>query len=252
MVKNPNYKNSDKSVFFKIQSQETDRIDSFGYKTNKTGFSVGTEFEYFNDLNLGLQTSTFYEDMETDGSASAKQKSQAGTYLDTFIGASFDYDKRNQKFKTSKGFRSIYNLDLPILSETNTLTNTYRYNFYTDLFEDNITSTSLMFKTSNSLTNDNIKLSERLFIPSRRLRGFENGKIGPKDGEDFIGGNFMSSINFNSTIPQLFPNAQNFDFVFFVDVANVWGVDYDSSLDEDNDVRSSIGIVLTGLLWLDL
>ena len=247
MVNNPNYNNSDKSVFFKIQSQETDRIDSFGYKTNKTGFSVGTEFEYFNDLNLGVQTSTFYEDMETDSTASAKQKSQAGTYLDTFIGASFDYDKRNQKFKTSKGFRSIYNLDLPILSETNTLTNTYRYNFYTDLFEDNITSTSLMLKTSNSLTNDNIKLSERLFIPSRRLRGFENGKIGPKDGEDFIGGNFMSSINFNSTIPQLFPNAQNFDFVFFVDVANVWGVDYDSSLDEDNDVRSSIGI---GVDWL--
>ncbi len=247
MLNNPNYKNSDKSVFFKIQSQETDRMESFGYKTNKTGFSVGTEFEYFNDLNLGLETSTFYEDMETDGTASAKQKSQAGTYLDTFIGASFDYDKRNQKFKTSKGFRSIYNLDLPILSETNTLTNTYRYNFYTDLFEDNITSTNIMFKASNSLTNDNIKLSERLFVPSRRLRGFENGKIGPKDGEDFIGGNFMSSINFNSTIPQLFPNAQNFDFVFFVDVANVWGVDYDSSLDENNDIRSSIGI---GVDWL--
>jgi len=247
MVINPNYKNSDKSLFFKIQSQETDRLDSFGYKTNKTGFSIGTEFEYFNDLNLGLETSTFYEDMETDGTASAKQKSQAGTYFDTFIGASFDYDKRNQKFKTSKGFRSIYNLELPVLSDTNTFTNTYRYNFYTDLFEDNITSTSLMFKASNSLTNDNIKLSERLFIPSRRLRGFENGKIGPKDGEDFIGGNFMSSINFNSTIPQLFPNAQNFDFVFFIDVANVWGVDYDSSLDENNDIRSSIGI---GVDWL--
>ena len=63
MVKNPNYKNSDKSVF-QNQSQETDRIDSFGYKTNKTGFSVGTEFEYFNDLNLGVETSTFYEDMK--------------------------------------------------------------------------------------------------------------------------------------------------------------------------------------------
>ena len=185
--------------------------------------------------------------METDSSASSKQKSQAGTYIDTFVGASFDYDKRNQKFKTSKGFRSIYNLDLPVLSDTNTLTNTYRYNFYTELFEDNITSTSLMFKASNSLSNDNIKLSERLFIPSRRLRGFENGKIGPKDGEDFVGGNFISSLNFNSTIPQLFPNAQNFDFVFFVDMANVWGVDYDSSLDEDNDVRSSIGI---GVDWL--
>ena len=224
-INNPNYLNSDKEVFLKLQSQEIDRLDAFGYKTNKNGFSIGTRFEYLRDLNLGLETSTFYEDMETDGTASKKQKDQAGNYLDTFIGASFDYDKRNQKFKTSKGFRSIYNLDLPVISETNTLTNTYRYSYYTELFEENLTSASLMFKSSNSLTNDNIKLSERLFVPSRRLRGFENGKIGPKDGEDFIGGNFISSINFNSTIPQLFPNAQNFDFVFFLDVANVWGVD---------------------------
>ncbi len=246
-VTNPNYKNTDKEVFLKLQSQEIDRLEAFGYKTNKNGFAVGTRFEYFNNFNLGLDTSVFYEKMETDGTASKKQKDQAGDYFDSFVGASFDYDKRNQKYKTSKGFRSIYNLDLPIISETNTLTNTYRYNYYTELYENNITSASILFKASNSITDENIKLSERLFIPSRRLRGFENGKIGPKDGEDFIGGNFMSSLNLNTTIPQLFPNAQNFDFVFFIDVANVWGVDYDSSLDKDNDLRSSIGI---GVDWL--
>ena len=31
-------------------------------------------------------------------------------------------------------------------------------------------------------------ISERLFIPSNRLRGFEGGKVGPKDGNDFVGG----------------------------------------------------------------
>ena len=140
----------------------------------------------------------------------------------------------------------VYNLDLPVISETNTLTNTYRYSYYTELFEENLTSTSLMFKSSNSLTNDNIKLSERLFVPSRRVGALKMVDWS-KDGEDFIGGNFISSINFNSTIPQLFPNAQDFDFVFFLDVANVWGVDYDSSLDEDNDIRSSIGLAID---WL--
>ena len=48
--------------------------------------------------------------------------------------------------------------------------------------------------------------------------------------------------NFNTTIPQLFPNAQNFDFLFFIDAANVWGVDYDSSIDTSNSLRSSIGL----------
>ena len=46
-------------------------------------------------------------------------------------------------------------------------------------------------------------------------------------------------------MPQLFQNSQNTDFVIFLDAANVWGVDYDSSLDK-NDIRSSIGI---GLDW---
>ena len=29
-------------VFAKIQSQEDDQLEDFGYKTNKTGFEIGT------------------------------------------------------------------------------------------------------------------------------------------------------------------------------------------------------------------
>ena len=35
-------------------------------------------------------------------------------------------------------------------------------------------------KVQVSLSSDDIKLSERLYIPGKRLRGFETGKIGPK------------------------------------------------------------------------
>ena len=54
----------------------------------------------------------------------------------------------------------------------------------------------------------------------------------------------MNALNFNTTIPQLLPSAENFDFSFFIDVANVWGVDYDSSLNKNNDFRSSTGIAV--------
>ena len=89
-------------------------------------------------------------------------------------------------------------------------------------------------------------MSERLIIPSRRLRGFERGKVGPKDGEDFIGGNYITALNLNTTLPQLFPNLQNLDATVFFDAANIWGVDYDSSLSDADKIRSSIGI---GLDW---
>jgi outer membrane protein insertion porin family len=104
-----------------------------------------------------------------------------------------------------------------------------------------------MLKSANSLTNDNIKLSERINIPSKKLRGFESGRVGPKDGDDFIGGNFAAAINFSSTLPQLFEESQNVDFSFFFDVANIWGVDYDNSLDDEGSIRSSTGIALD---WL--
>ena len=84
-VKNPNFKNSDKSVNFNVQSLETDKLTDSGYKTNKTGFGFGTNFEYQDDVFIGLGQDSYYEKIETNNSASASQKSQAGNYWDTFL-----------------------------------------------------------------------------------------------------------------------------------------------------------------------
>ena len=245
-ISNPNYKNTDKSIFFNVQALEIDRIADFGYKTNKTGFEIGTNFEYLEDLNLGLSSRSFIEKIDTDSTASARQQAQEGNYWDTFVKFRFNYDKRNQRFRPNDGYLSDLTIDLPLISDSNTLTNSYTYKVYTDLYENNVTSLSFYIETANSVTNDDIKLSERLYIPSRKLRGFESGKIGPKDGNDFIGGNFATAINFNSTLPVIFENAQNLDASIFVDIANLWGVDYDSSIDDSNRIRSSIGI---GIDW---
>ncbi len=240
---NPNYKNTDRSIYVSAEAIELDNYDTFGYKTNKTGISFGTNFEYYDDFYLGLGNSNFYEKIETNSTASARQQAQEGNYWDSFLKLDFNLDKRNQKFQTSSGFRSFYSLDIPIISDTNTLKNYYNYSYYFDLFEKNISGISFYFETANSLNNKDIKLSERISIPSRRLRGFESGRVGPKDGDDFIGGNYAYSLNFSSTIPQLFEESQNVDFLFFTDIADIWGVDYDSSLD-NNKIRSSIGLAL--------
>ena len=74
----------------------------------------------------------------------------------------------------------------------------------------------MLLKTTNSITGDDVKLSERLNVPSNRLRGFESGKVGPKDGNDFIGGNYVYALNATTTMPQLFQNLQNLDLSFFL------------------------------------
>jgi len=245
-ISNPNFKNSDKSLDLSIQSSVTDRLSTFGYKSNVTGFSLGTKFEYLDDLKLGLSTKNTIEKITVDSTASTRQKTQEGNYFDSFFGLEFIYDKRNQKFQTTDGFFSNYSLDLPIISETNTLANSYNYKIFKELYENNISTFSILLQSSNSISGDDIKLSERLYVPGRRLKGFEAGKVGPKDGSDFIGGNYVSSINATTTIPMFLENLQTVDIVLFADAANIWGVDYNSSLDKDG-IRSSVGVALD---WL--
>lgn len=247
IVENPNFKNSDKSLNLKVESSEIDRLTGQGFKSNRTGFSTGTRFEYYDNLFLGLSLENFAEKVTVTSAASDKQKKNAGNYFDSFLGINFDYDKRNQKFATTSGFFSNYSIDIPLFSETGTLNNSYNYKIFSELYENNVTTASILLKSSFSLNGEDIKLSERLFVPGNRLRGFERGKIGPKDGSDYIGGNYLTAINFTSTIPKLLENTQNMDVSIFFDAANLWGVDYDSSIEENSEIRSSVGL---GLNWL--
>ena len=246
-VNNPNFLNSDKSLSFTLEASELNKFTDYGYKTSRTGFLISSNFEYYDDFRLGIGTSNYYQKIETDSTASESQKKQRGDYFDTYLKFDFDYDKRNQKYQTTSGFRSLYSIDLPVISETFSLINTYNYSYYTELYENNLSSLSLSLSSINSLNGKDVKLSERVYIPSSKLRGFKYGAVGPKDGDDYIGGNFVSTINLISTLPQLLENSQNTDFSFFVDIANIWGVDYSSVINDSNEIRSSIGLALD---WL--
>ena len=171
-------------------------------------------------------------------------KKQEGTYFTSTFGYSLDYDKRNQRFQTSEGFRSKFSQKIPLISESNTLVNGYQIDSYYTL-SDFTTSLGLYLRAANGLSDD-IRISERLKLPRKRLRGFESGKIGPVDAKDYVGGNYAASLNFQSNLPFLFPSFQSVDFNYFIDAGSVWGVDYSSSVGDSRHLRSSFGV---GLEW---
>ena len=243
-LNDPNYKGSNKSLKFSLESRVTDNLKNYGYKSNKTGFSIGSGFEFYDNLYLNIGSSVFAEKLTTDTTASASLKKQKGSFFDTFLNYTFDYDLRDQKFQPTDGFRSRFTQNVPLISESYTLTNTYDLKFYNQWLNENVASYGIYASTTSSLSGKNIKLSDRLFLPSRRLRGFESGKIGPKDGTDFVGGNYALAFNAATTVPQILPSFQNTNFSIFFDAANVWGVDYFNGDDEGNEIRSSIGIAI--------
>ena len=126
------------------------------------------------------------------------------------------------------------------------MTNTFTYTAYKTLNEKDqmIGRLSFYFKTANSLDSSDVRISKRPNIPYRKLRGFEKGKIGPIDNSDYIGGNYVSAFNLSTNLPGLLSSYENIDLSYFIDMGNVWGVDYDDALDDSGKLRSSTGISL--------
>ena len=241
-VLNPNYNNSDKSIKTVFESSTSDFMSTGGYKTSRTGISIGTEFEQFSDLFVNFELSNYYEDLETASSATEIVKKQEGNYFENLLTYQISYNKLDQNFKPSDGSITKFSQTLPLYANDVAVENKFTRAMYHPLTDNIIVSANLFLKTINSL-DDDVRVSKRVNVPGRRLRGFESGKIGPKDGSQYIGGNYASSLNLNSTLPNVFFENENVDFNFFIDLANVWEVDYNNSLDS-NKIRSSTGFAV--------
>ena len=239
---NPNYKNSDKSLKTEFESSTDDFLTVSGYKTSRLGFSLGTEFEQKNDLFVNLEFSNFYEDLETSSSATDIIKRQEGNYIENLLSYTISYNKLDQNFQPSDGFINKFSQTLPIYSDDSSVENSFTTAIYQSIDDNLILSAKFYLQTINSF-DDNVRVSKRVFIPGNRLRGFEVGKIGPKDGVQYVGGNYASALNLGSTLPNILFENEDIDLNFFLDLANVWEVDYNSELDS-NKLRSSVGLAV--------
>jgi len=112
---------------------------------------------------------------------------------------------------------------------------------YHDFSEDIIGSLKFYARSMNGIDSD-VRLTERLYLPRRRLRGFDVFSVGPKDGDDYIGGNYTTALSAEAQLPNLLPEQYRTDFNVFLDTGNVWAVDYDNTIDETNTIRSALGI----------
>ena len=237
----PNYNSSDKSLRLNLSRASNDYLSSSGYENTITNFTLGTSFEYKQDLFFTPLIVLESEDLKTNTNASTALKKQDGNYNNVELDYNFFYDKRDKTFRPTDGYYSSFDQTLPLLSNDYSISNKYDYRFYHKLSENMISNISFHISAINSLEGSNVRVSDRLFLSSRKLRGFEPGKIGPKDNLDFIGGNYTSAMSFSSTLPSILPTMESIDFSLFIDAGNIWGVDYDSSLD-NSKIRSSTGL----------
>ncbi len=243
-VNNPNFNYSGRSLITNIERVTIDKLSDSGYESSKTGFSLGTSFEKNENLFFSPGVSTYFERISTNSSASASLKKQEGSYFENKFSYTLDYDLRNQKFRTTDGIRSIFNQSVPLISDDFALSNSYEFKKWHELENSMVVDINFYGKAINSLTDEDVRVSNRLGLSSSRMRGFETGKIGPRDGNDYVGGNYAAAINLSTTLPMLLESFENIDMKYFIDAGNVWGVDYSDTVDESNSIRSSTGLTV--------
>ena len=239
----PNFNNTDNTLFTSLKSSTTDLLTDSGYKTSELGFSLGTKFEQFMNIFLSPEIDFLIEDLETSNKASDTLKKQEGSYKDLYFNYTINQDLRDKRFRAESGYQTFFSQEIPLISDTAEFANAFEISKYKKLSTklDTVGKISFYAKTITGLSDD-VRISKRLGIPSNKLRGFEKGRVGPVDNNDYIGGNYVSALNLSATLPNILENLDNLDIGVFLDAANIWGVDYNSSLDDKSTIRTSTGV----------
>ena len=240
-IRNPNYNYTGNAVFSSLDISSTDKSTNSGFESTSTGFSFGTEFEQYEGVFLSPTIRAKFEKIDVQSSASDKIKKMEGNYKNVDFNYSITLDRRDQRFETTSGHKISFVQSLPIVQDSSSILNGLTVSKYFEFSEDVIGALKIYGRSLHGI-DDDVRLSERLFIPQRRLRGFDTSKVGPKDASDWIGGNFATAVGFEAKLPNLLPESLKTNVSAFIDTANLWGVDYSDSVNDSNKIRSSVGL----------
>ncbi len=237
----PDYNFTGKELSYYLKNIQNDKSDS-GYENRVFGAGASLSYERFKDIYFSPGVSLTYDDLTTDNTASQLLKNQAGSSTDLRLDYAFTSDKRDRRFMPTGGYLTSFFQEVPLYSDQPHIRNSFTTNHYKEFSEDLIGALKFGASAVNGLGDEDVRVSQRLDLSSKKLRGFEQGKVGPKDGDDFIGGNYTTSVNLEANFPNFFPEKSNAEIGLFLDAGNVWGVDYSDTIDDSNKLRSTVGL----------
>jgi len=240
-VSDPNFRYSGNSLDYFISNTKTDSKTS-GYENTLIATGLGTSFEQYQDTFISPAISLRLDDLKVNATGSAGLKKQAGNFTELAFDYGVAVDKRNSPYKPTDGYFSKFKQGIPLYADSPFIQNTYQFSAYKAFSADLIGSIKFYGSAINGLDDKDVRISKRIKLSQNKIRGFEQGKIGPKDGDDFIGGNYATAVNFETSLPNLLPEYTKTDIGLFLDLGNVWSIDYDSSLEDTNKIRSTAGL----------
>jgi outer membrane protein insertion porin family len=241
----PNFKNSNKELGISLIAQSDDYSNS-GYRNKTLGGRISTKYEIYEDIYFRPNANIQSDKLDANSSASTLLQSRQGNTITTGVGYSFSADFRNSKYNPTAGSVSYFDQSIAtFVSDIPAVVTNIGSTHYKEIFSDKyIGSAKVRFANSTALNNKDVKISDRLYPSQTDLRGFELRGVGPVDGTDHIGGNYLATLSLKSTFPNPIPDNFKANSYLFYDAGNVWGVDYSNIISGSSKIRSSTGVAL--------
>jgi outer membrane protein insertion porin family len=96
--------------------------------------------------------------------------------------------------------------------------------------------------------HDDVKIAQRFFIGGDSLRGFQIAGIGPRDGNDSLGGKYYYTGTAELSFPLGLPKELNLVGKGFIEAGSLWGTDdVGASIRDSSALRVTAGL---GLQWI--
>ena len=242
-ITEPYFNNKPLSLTTNLYSNFTDP-SNVNYETEDLGFGLSSSFPLSTDRYLELRYSLFTSKIKADSNATTYENALAGTDTVSSLGYTLAFDRRNSRYKPSNGFNFKLNQDLAGLGGTSYYyKNSFEFNYYKRLSNRLIGAYKLHGGNINGYNDKYSPLSSNFKLGGKKLRGFKSGKIGPKLGNSYTGGQYFYLTSLETNIDL---NIDAFDITTtaFIDVGSVWGLENPAygSIDDKHEARSSIGI----------
>ncbi len=239
----PYFNNKQLALTGSLYSDVTDP-GSVNYETEDIGLGFKIQFPLSVNTYFSARYSLFTSKIKADSNATAYERLLSGTDTVSILGYTLKYDKRNSRYKPSSGYLFEVDQDIAGLGGTSYyLKNRIDYNIYKRLSNRLIGSFKFEAGNLNGYNSKYAPLSSNFKLGGKRLRGFKSGKVGPRTGNSYTGGQYyyLTSIETNIDF-----NLDAFDITstLFLDAGSVWGLENPaySNINDEHEMRSSLGV----------
>ena len=231
------------SLYGDIFNQETENTKG-DIKSSSSGFGFGIGF-----TNESLTQSFKYKlsTSETTTSSTSTAASETGEegieIITSSITHSISKDTRDSYFNPTSGYNWKFSNTLAGIGGDAT--------FYKSILNSRIYypidygDYVFGFKSGAGFItaiDDKITSSNRFFLGGKKLRGFDNRGLGPRDtgNNQAVGGNNFYNFSFELKSSKFMPEDTGLEWLVFSDIGSIWGTDYETNVKGFDDIEPRI------------